>query len=92
MPTTSILQSEKHCYLCGRKTCLERHHIMAGPNRRWSEAFGVWVWLCHDCHTGTNGAQYDKELNVSLKRDAQGAFEEIYSHDEWMEVFGKNYL
>ena len=83
----------KQCYLCGRKTNLERHHILGGTaNRRLSEKFGLWVYLCHDCHTGTEGAQYDKEKNIQLKKDAQIAFEEIYGHDKWMETFMKNYL
>lgn len=92
--TKSIVQpDEKQCYLCGRKTCLERHHILGGvANRRLSEKFGLWVYLCNGCHTGTEGAQYDKEKNIQLKKDAQIAFEEIYGHDKWMETFKKNYL
>ena len=89
----SIIQETKECFLCGRKTCLEKHHIMAGlANRRWSEAYGLTVFLCADCHRGTEGAQYNKEQNLYLKRVAQQAFEEIYGHDKWMETFRKNYL
>lgn len=66
---------------------------MAGTaNRRLSERYKIWVWLCHDCHTGTEGAQYNKERNYELKRQAQIAFEEVYSHEEWMRAFGKNYI
>ena len=89
----SIIQEEKRCYMCGRKTMLERHHIMAGvANRRLSEKYGLWVWLCHDCHTGTEGAQYDAPKSFILKMDAQAAFEKLYSRDLWMETFRKNYL
>ena len=90
----SIMQSgDPRCYLCGRAFGLERHHVMSGiANRPLSEKYGLWVWLCPDCHRGTEGAQYDKERNQSLKRLAQIAFEARHSHDEWMNVFKKNYL
>lgn len=65
---------------------------MAGSNRKLSEKYGVWCFLCHNCHTGTEGAQYDKNKNLQLKAEAQQAFEEIYGHDKWMEVFRKNYI
>ncbi|MBP5248655.1 MAG: hypothetical protein J6Y20_10035 [Lachnospiraceae bacterium] len=89
----SIMQTDKSCYLCGRKTCLERHHVMSGTaNRKLSEEHGLWVWLCHDCHTGTQGAQYDKQKNWDLRKQAQIAFEEKYDHDKWMSIFYKNYI
>lgn len=89
----SILQTEKSCYLCGRETCLERHHIFAGvANRKWSERLGLWVFLCADCHRGTDGAQYNHEVNRRLKMDAQNAFEQSHSRAEWMRAIGKNYL
>ena len=72
---------------------LERHHIFAGvANRPLSEQYGLWVWLCHEHHTGKDGAQYCKEKAESLKRLAQIAFEARHSHEEWMETFRKNYL
>ena len=88
----SILQREKICYLCPRTIGLERHHILSGANRKWSEKLGLWVYLCHEHHTGKRGAQYDKDLNLLLKREAQKAFEETHSHEEWMEIFKRNYL
>lgn len=91
--TESIMQTgPKQCYLCGRQTGLERHHVMAGSNRKLSEKYGLTVWLCHNCHTGTKGAQYDRTKGDSLKQDAQRAFEKEYSHEEWMDIFRKNYL
>lgn len=89
----SIIQTNKECFLCGRKTNLECHHVMSGTaNRKWSTKFGLTVFLCHDCHTGTEGAQYNKEKNLYLKQEAQMAFEERYSHEEWMKIFYKNYI
>jgi hypothetical protein len=34
----------------------------------------------------------NKEADLRLKRVAQITFEAKYSHEKWMEVFGKNYL
>lgn len=91
----SIMQNEINvqCYFCGKQINLERHHVMAGiANRKLSEKYGLYIWLCHECHIGKNGAQYNKEKNVYLKKQAQKAFEEIYGHDKWMSVFMKSYL
>ena len=89
----SILQEEESCYFCGKQTGLERHHVWAGhANRPISEREGLWVYLCHDCHTGNEGAQYDKEKNLQLKRDGQRAFERTHTRAEWMKLIGKNYL
>ena len=91
--TKSIMQNKKQCYICGRQFGLERHHILSGTaNRKLSEKYGLWVYLCHSCHTGNGGAQYEKELNQRLKQEAQKAFEKQHSHEEWMSVFMKNYL
>lgn len=89
----SIMQQAKVCYLCGAKVGLEEHHVFGGvANRKLSEKYGLKVWLCHEHHTGPNGAQYDREKNQKLKRLAQVAFEARHSRDEWMQVFRKNYL
>lgn len=92
--TKSIIQpEEKRCFLCGRSNGLERHHVLGGvANRKLSEKYGLWVWLCAVCHRGTDGAQYDPEKNQQLKKDAQVCFERRYGHQMWMEIFRKNYL
>ena len=90
----SIIQTDGNgCYLCGRCVMLEKHHCLAGvANRKLSEKYGLWVMLCHECHTGKHGAQYDKGKNLMLKCDAQFAFERTHTRSEWMKLFGKNYL
>ena len=88
----SIMQTDRCCYFCGRLTGLERHHVMAGPNRKLSETYGLWIWCCHEHHTGRNGVQYDKELNMKAKQDAQMAFQKYYGRSQWMRLFRKNYL
>ena len=89
----SIIQEDKSCYICGSVVRLEKHHIFAGhANRPISERENLWCWLCHEHHTGTEGAQYDKELNLKLKQDAQYAYEQNHSRSDWMRLIGKNYL
>lgn len=89
----SIMQSDKVCYLCGRRYGLEIHHVLGGTaNRKLSEKYGLKVWLCHECHTGKNGAQYDPWKNKLLKMDAQTVFEKTHTRSEWIKIFGKNYL
>lgn len=50
------------------------------------------VMLCHDCHTGIDGAQYNAERGRVLKQEAQRAFEKDHTRDEWMMLIRKNYL
>ena len=89
----SIIQKERECFFCGRMTDLERHHVFGGTaNRKISEKYGMTVYLCHECHTGTEGAQYDKTRNLELKRKAQEAFQNIYGRRLWMTLIKKNYL
>jgi len=92
MTILKMHDGEPECYLCGKRIGLQRHHIMAGSNRSLSEKYGLWVHLCQDCHLGKEGAQYDADVGLRLKQDAQRAFEKLHGHDMWMQVFRKNYL
>jgi len=89
----SIMQDDMdHCYLCGRRAT-EIHHVLGGvANRPLSTKYGLVVALCHECHLGTDGAQYNPEKNRFLKAQAQAAFEIEYGHDAWMRTFRKNYI
>ena len=86
----SILQSEKECFITGILVDLDRHHVFAGSRRKASEKFGCWVWLRHDIHMELHDR--NKALDKMLRRTCQEKFEEIYSHQEFMEIFGKSYL
>lgn len=90
----SILQHEKVCFLCGARVGLEEHHVFSGPCRKWSEKYGLKVYLCGiKCHReGPNSAHRNMEVSDSLKRLAQIAFEARHTHEEFMQIFGKNYL
>lgn len=88
----SIVQDldQEKCFRCGNRGRLDLHHIMHGSaNRRWSSRFGLLCWMCRDCHTLVH---CDALENKRLQRIAQQAFEQNYSHAEWMQIFKKNYL
>lgn len=91
----SIIQKHKnHCFICQRQTELEEHHIFFGSNRKLSEQYGLKVPLCYEHHRGTNGVhgKNGKQLNEKLKRIAQTRFEENHTREEFIKIFGKNYL
>ena len=94
MGKKSILQQgDPRCFICGRITGLQLHHVMSGTaNRKLSDQHGLTVWLCMDHHTGPDGVHQNRARGNSLKRLAQIAFEARHSHAEWMEIFKKNYL
>lgn len=88
----SIIQSEVECYLCGTTLNLHSHHIFAGCYRNKSEKYGMKVYLCMEHHTGGTGVHLNRNLDLKLKVIAQKRFEEVYSHEKYMQEFKKNYL
>lgn len=100
----SILSTEKYyCYRCGEYGPTERHHIFGGANRKFSEKYGLTVYLCPKCHNiPPDGVHFNKENMDWLHRIGQTAFESQYVKDNnttfeearqrFMEIFGKNYL
>ena len=104
----SIMQTdEEECYL-GKARAGERHqamhwhHVFEGTGRRnLSEKHGLKVRLCaFSCHLGfdtasgmkQNAVHKNKEIDDNLKKEAQLKFEETHSREEFMSIFGKNFL
>lgn len=88
-----MLQENKCCFFCGSTQNLERHHIFGGANRNNSEKYGLVVYLCHWCHNEPPmGVHHNINTNILLKKHGQKAFEATHSHEEFMRIFGKNYL
>ena len=91
----SILQDKKECYFCEVTQSLECHHIFKGANRKISEQQGFKVWLCHNCHTGTDGVHgkngHNKDMH--LKKIAQENYEDLgHSTEQFRQLIGKSYL
>lgn len=97
----SILQDEnnKECYLCrqlfgwhitGRLEC---HHIFGGGNRKNSEMYGLKVFLCHHHHNTPPLGVHFNALNMEfLRAKGQLAFEKNHTREEFIKIFGRNYL
>jgi len=89
----SILQDRKECWVCKTIQNLHRHHCFGGANRKHSEKYGLTIYLCGYHHNLSNeGVHFNKELDLLVKQMAQKKFEEIYSHEQFMKIFKRNYL
>lgn len=95
----SIMQKDlTRCYLCGRSgERLDRHEIFhadfGGRLREKSKQMGLWVMLCHhSCHL--HGAHADKRICELLKQEGQRRCMDYYGFttDDFIEIFGRNYL
>ena len=88
------------CYLCmmlaqdyRSHEVLHEHHIFGGPNRQHSEAAGLKVYLCLRHHgPGQESVHNNITYMRLLQRAGQQAYERERSREEFMAVFGRNYL
>lgn len=96
----SIIQEDKtHCFICKMNTNLEPldcHHIFGASNRDKSEKYGLKVYLHHNkCHIfGEKSVHRNTIIDRALKATAQKIAMKHYgwSLDEFVEIFGKNYI
>lgn len=77
------------CWVSGATTNLHEHHIFGGARRKLSEKYGLKVYLRFDLH---ERAHREREFADELHRAGQRAFEKTHSREEFMRIFGKNYL
>ena len=95
---TSILTNDmSYCYLCQNKLKkheVNKHEVFYGSgNRIQSMKYGLIVPLCDNCHTIDNLSVHNNYFtDIKLKQQAQAIFEREYSHEEFMQIFKKNYL
>ena len=97
--TKSIIQDDTtKCFLCGRNGSadrLELHHCFPGnPNRKHSDEDGLFVFLCGErCHRNGKLSAHKSAVTAELlKVEAQRAYEDRHSREEFMKRYGKNYL
>ena len=81
------------CFLCRSDGFVYRHHIFEGARRHLSEEYGLVVPLCTECHTESDfSAHRCTETALALKRAGQQKFERTHSREEFIKLFGRNYL
>ena len=89
----------RECFLCGRNgQCdpLDKHHLFGGSNRKKSEKYGLYVYLCHtNCHLfGEKAVHKNRDTMQALHEYGQRlAMEEMgWTQDDFRREFGKNYI
>lgn len=72
----------------------EKHHMISGrAYRHKCEVLGLTIALCRRCHYLIHNKPKEKDLYRFYKRVAQEMFEKhLGSHEDWMNIFNKNYL
>lgn len=89
------------CYLCTKLhdfyeswNYTEEHHVFPNnPNRQLSERYGLKVHLCRWHHREGPEAVHNNSKNMDLlKMDAQVKFEETHTRQEFVSIFGRNWL
>lgn len=93
--TKSIISNERECWVCNTSYGLHKHHIIYGSaNRKQSEKYGLWVYLCGKHHNlSDEGVHFNKDLDTSLKQLAQERFEAyLGTREDFRAIFGKSYI
>lgn len=88
----TIMQRAERCYMCCKTGILQRHEIYGNAYRDKSKAFGLWVWLCPECHHTVHFKHAEQKM--WLREQGQITAQKRYgwSDNEFREKFGKGYL
>ena len=76
------------CYLCPDEK-EDLHEIFAGSNRQKSMKYGLVIPVCRKCH---DMIPKSKTLTKKLHEVGQKAFKKYYKTENFVKIFGKNYL
>jgi hypothetical protein len=77
------------CAVCNLKPTENHEPLMGNKFRQLSIKHGLRVKLCNSHH---RYAHSFASFNQELQRDMQRRFEEKNTREEWMKIFGRNYL
>lgn len=87
--------SDEMCGYCKVRRASEIHHIIHGTsgNRALSEMYSkaCLIPLCRECHHEVHHG-IGENLDLILKKQAQEDFEILYPNEDWVQIFGRNYL
>lgn len=84
-----------NCFLRGRWSDLETHHLFGGANRKKADRDGLVVQLCHFCHNEPpNGAHFNRDTMLYLHQHGQRIAMEKHgwSIDDFIREYGMNFL
>ena len=81
----------EHCIICGKKKD-NLHEVFYGKNRQNSIKYNCILPLCLDHHTGKNGIHSNKKMDLYYKQLCQKKLEENCNRDDFIKLFGRNYL
>lgn len=85
----SIITTDlEKCYLCKAKK-EDLHEIYEGKNRQLSMKYGLIIPLCRKCHISVTN---NKTLQEKLHKVGQKVFKKYYKTENFVKIFGKNYL
>lgn len=89
-----ITKDLEHCYLCIKQGIKDipkddLHELIEGKNRQVSMKYGLVIPICRKCHEIVTN---DKTLQDKLHKVAQKEFKKRYKSENFVQIFGKNYL
>lgn len=88
-----LVKDMDYCIFCGKPREAIHHVFYGNGMRKLSDKYHLVVPLCNYHHNMSNeSVHFNYERDLGLKMDAQLKFEKKYSHEQFMAVFGKNYL
>ena len=87
---------QTECFLCGQYGWQDKHHIFGKENRKKSEKYGLYVYLCPEkCHNGgSNSVHRNATVMLHLHQYGQEKWqaEQGKTAEDFIREFGKNYL
>lgn len=83
-----ITENLDKCFICGAKK-EELHEVFEGKNRQMSMKYGLVIPICRKCHKSIPN---NKTLREKIHKVGQKAFKNRYKNENFMKIFGKNYL
>lgn len=76
------------CYECS-KAKKHMHEIYKGSNRQVSIRNGFCIPFCEECH---ERSENDIDFLRKFQKECQKKFEEEHTHEEFMQLVGRNFL
>ena len=87
----TIMQKAERCYMCCRSDSLKRHEIYGSSNREKSKAFGLWVWICPDCHYDLHFAHAERKMWLREQGQIRAQSHYGWTENEFRGKFGRSY-